>query len=208
MQENNPRSIEKKSMKIIDQEIGQLNCTGAEKKVIKRVVHATAEVKLAELVKFSPEAVEIARELIQNGADIITDVTMLKAGINKRKLKNFGGQVKCFIGDKNVRKRAEETGLTRSITAMRKAVNLDNRKIFAIGNAPTALFELLRLKEEEEIKIDFIVGTPVGFVGAEESKDKLMEADIPYISLKGKRGGSSIAASIINSIIYMIGDNS
>lgn len=208
MQETNPHAIEKKSMKIIADKIGQLDCTPQEAKTIKRVIHATAEIEMGDLVRFSPDAVNIARKLIEDGADIITDVNMLKAGINERRLEKFGGQVKCFISDEEIRKEAEKTGLTRSIISMRKAVKLDNRKIFVIGNAPTALFELIRMIDEDDEEIDFIVGTPVGFVGAEESKDKLMETDIPYISLKGKRGGSSIAASIINSIIYMIGDNS
>ena len=208
MQETNPHSIEKKSMKIIEEKIGQLNCTSQQSKTIKRVIHATAQLDTCEMVKFSDNAINKAKTLIKNGADIITDVNMLKAGINDRKLSKFGGEVKCFISEDEIRKKSNETGLTRSIMAMRKAVNLDNKKIFAIGNAPTALFELIRMKEEENAKIDFIVGTPVGFVGAKESKDKLMKTDIPHISLKGKRGGSAVAASIINSIIYMIGDKS
>lgn len=193
-------------MEIIDKKIGELDCTSQEAKIIKRVIHATAQIDMGDLVRFSPDAVNIAKKLIENGADIITDVTMLKAGINERRLANCGGQVKCFISDDDIREEAKRTGLTRSIMSMRKAVKIDNKKVFAIGNAPTALFELIRMIEEENVNIDFIVGTPVGFVGAEESKDKLMETDIPYISLKGKRGGSSIAVSIVNSIIYMIGD--
>ena len=193
-------------MEIIDEKIDKLDCTADQSKTIKRVVHATAEPKLAEKVKFSPQAIETAQKLIAEGADIITDVIMLKAGINKRKLKKFGGQIKCFIGDEDVREKAETRGLTRSIMSMRKAVNLDNKKIFAIGNAPTALFELIRLQEEEDGKIDFIVGTPVGFVGAAESKEELMRTDIPHISLSGKKGGSAVAVSIINSILYMMDD--
>ena len=208
MPENNPHKIEEKSMKIIDDKIGKLNCTNQQAKTIKRVIHATAQLDMGDLVRFSFDAVNKAKNLIENGADIITDVNMLKAGINERKLKKYGGQVKCFIADEDIRKKSENTGLTRSIISMRKAAKLDNKKIFAIGNAPTALFELLRLKEEENMNIDFIVGTPVGFVGAKESKDMLMKTDIPYISLEGKRGGSSIAASIVNSIIYMIDDKS
>jgi len=208
LQETNPHSIEKKSMEIIEKKIGQLDCTGQQAKTIKRVIHATAQLDTGELVKFSDDAINKAKSLIKDGADIITDVNMLKAGINDRELSKFGGKVKCFISDDQIRKEAKKTGLTRSIMSMRKAVNLGNKKIFAIGNAPTALFELIRMREEENKKIDFIVGTPVGFVGAKESKDKLMETDIPHISLKGKRGGSAVAASIINSIIYMIGDKS
>ena len=208
MQETNPHSIEKKSMKIIEEKIDKLDCTEKQAKTIKRVIHATAQLDTGDLVRFSSQAIDKALNLIIGGADIITDVNMLKSGINDRKLSKFGGEVKCFISEDEIRKKAKETGLTRSIMSMRKAVKLDNKKIFAIGNAPTALFELIRINEEENAKIDFIVGTPVGFVGAKESKDKLMETDIPHISIKGRRGGSAVAASIINSIIYMIGDKS
>lgn len=208
MPETNPDSIEKKSMQIIEDKIGQMECTEEQAKTIKRVIHATAQLDTGELLRFSDGALNEAQKLIKEGADIITDVNMLRAGVNNRKLSEFGGKVKCFISDDDIRAEAEATGLTRSIISMREAVKLDNKKIFAIGNAPTALFELIRLSREEDEEIDFIVGTPVGFVGAKESKDELMKTDIPHISLKGRRGGSAIAASIINSIIYMIGDKS
>ena len=208
MPETNPDSIEKKSMQIIEDKIGQMECTEEQAKTIKRVIHATAQLDTGELLRFSDGALNEAQKLIKEGADIITDVNMLRAGVNNRKLSEFGGKVKCFISDDDIRAEAEATGLTRSIISMREAVKLDNKKIFAIGNAPTALFELIRLSREEDEEIDFIVGTPVGFVGAKESKDELMKTDIPHISLKGRRGGSAIAASIINSIIYMIEDKS
>lgn len=205
MEESNPHEIEAKSMRLIDQEIGKLDCSKSELKTIKRVIHASAEPKLASKVKFSPEAVETLSSLIREGADIVTDVTMLKAGINERKLAEYGGELKCFISDPDVRKAAEKTSLTRSIMAMRKAVELPGKKIFAVGNAPTALFELLNLAETAK-KIDFIVGTPVGFVGAAESKAELIKSKIPHISLEGRKGGSAIAASIINSVLYMLED--
>ncbi len=206
MKENNPKKIETKSMELIEKEIGKLKCTKAERKTIKRVVHATATPELAKKVSFSPAAIKKAISLIQDGADIITDVNMLKAGINERKLAEYGGKLRCYIRDEEVIKNAKKTDLTRSIMAARKAAKLKGKKIFAIGNAPTALFELLRLKREENINIDFIVGTPVGFVGAKESKKELMQSDISHISLKGRKGGSAVAASIVNSILYMIGD--
>lgn len=204
MKDSNPRKIEEKSMRLIDEEIGKLDCSDSELKTIKRVIHASAEPALASKVKFSQDAIKIITELIKGGADIITDVTMLKAGINKNKLAEFGGEVKCFISDDDVRAEAEKTSLTRSIMAVRKAVKLPGKKIFAVGNAPTALFELINLSKKE--KINFIVGTPVGFVGAAESKAELMETEIPHISLAGRKGGSAIAASIINSVLYMIED--
>lgn len=205
MEDTNPYEIEAKSMRIIDQEIGKLDCSESELKTIKRVIHASAEPKLASKVKFSPAAIEKMSQLIKEGADIITDVSMLKAGINKRKLAEYGGEVKCFISDADVREKAEETSLTRSIMAMRKAVELPGKKIFAVGNAPTALFELLNLAEAGK-EIDFIVGTPVGYVGAAESKAELIASQVPHISLAGRKGGSAIAASVVNSVLYMLED--
>lgn len=205
MEDTNPYEIEAKSMRMIDQEIGKLDCSESELKTIKRVIHASAEPKLASKVKFSPAAIEKMSQLIKEGADIITDVSMLKAGINKRKLAEYGGEVKCFISDADVREKAEETSLTRSIMAMRKAVELPGKKIFAVGNAPTALFELLNLAEAGK-EIDFIVGTPVGYVGAAESKAELIASQVPHISLAGRKGGSAIAASVVNSVLYMLED--
>lgn len=205
MEDTNPYEIEAKSMRMIDQEIGKLDCSESELKTIKRVVHASAEPKLATKVKFSPAAIEKMSQLIKEGADIITDVSMLKAGINKRKLAEYGGEVKCFISDEDVREKAKKTSLTRSIMAMRKAVDLPGKKIFAVGNAPTALFELLNLAEAGK-EIDFIVGTPVGYVGAAESKAELIASQVPHISLAGRKGGSAIAASVVNSVLYMLED--
>lgn len=205
MEDTNPYEIEAKSMRMIDEEIGKLDCSESELKTIKRVIHASAEPKLATKVKFSPAAIEKMSQLIKEGADIITDVSMLKAGINKRKLAEYGGEVKCFISDEDVREKAEKTSLTRSIMAMRKAVELPGKKIFAVGNAPTALFELLNLAEAGK-EIDFIVGTPVGYVGAAESKAELIASQVPHISLAGRKGGSAIAASVVNSVLYMLED--
>lgn len=205
MEDTNPYEIEAKSMRMIDEEIGKLDCSESELKTIKRVIHASAEPKLATKVKFSPAAIEKMSQLIKEGANIITDVSMLKAGINKRKLAEYGGEVKCFISDEDVREKAEKTSLTRSIMAMRKAVELPGKKIFAVGNAPTALFELLNLAEAGK-EIDFIVGTPVGYVGAAESKAELIASQVPHISLAGRKGGSAIAASVVNSVLYMLED--
>lgn len=203
---NNPTAIEEKSMQIIAGALDKLDCTAEELITIKRVIHATAEPELARQVRFSPDAVNRAKNLLRQGADIITDVSMLQAGINKVKLAEYGGQVKCFIADSEVRSQAEKTGLTRSIMAMRKAIKLKQPKIFAIGNAPTALFELIRLYQLENQAIDFLIGTPVGFVGAAESKAELNKQDFPFITLLGRRGGSAVAAAIVNSLLYQLAD--
>jgi precorrin-8X/cobalt-precorrin-8 methylmutase len=129
---------------------------------------------------------------------------MVKAGVNKRIISRLGGEVNTFIGDKDVAEMAKEEGITRSMMAMRKAVKDKKNRIFLIGNAPTALFELIRLIREEQAGVDLIIGTPVGFVGAKEAKDELMKTDLPYITVKGRKGGSPIAAAALNAILYMI----
>jgi len=201
-----PEKIEEKSMEIIEKEIGKLNCSEEEKKVIKRVVHATADPDFVNLIQISHSALKSGLEALKKGVNIVTDVSMLKAGINKRKLASLGGKVNCYISDKDVAEKAKELGITRSMVSMRKAVEDKKNRILAIGNAPTALFEIIDLIKEGKVDFDLIVGTPVGFVGASESKEELAKLDIPHITVKGRKGGSPVAASIINALLYMIED--
>jgi len=201
-----PEKIEEKSMEIIEKEIGKLDCSEEEKKVIKRVVHATADPDFVNLIQISHSALKSGLEALKKGVNIVTDVSMLKAGINKRKLASLGGKVNCYISDKDVAEKAKELGITRSMVSMRKAVEDKKNRILAIGNAPTALFEIIDLIKEGKVDFDLIVGTPVGFVGASESKEELAKLDIPHITVKGRKGGSPVAASIINALLYMIED--
>jgi len=201
-----PEKIEEKSMEIIEKEIGKLNCSEEEKKVIKRVVHATADPDFVNLIQISHSALKSGLEALKKGVNIVTDVSMLKAGINKRKLASLRGKVNCYISDKDVAEKAKELGITRSMVSMRKAVEDKKNRILAIGNAPTALFEIIDLIKEGKVDFDLIVGTPVGFVGASESKEELAKLDIPHITVKGRKGGSPVAASIINALLYMIED--
>ena len=151
----------------------------------------------------SPDAVQKGIEALDNGADIYTDVEMVRTGISKPALKIRGNEVHCLIKDENVAKMAKELGVTRSIAAMRTFGKQLEGQIVAIGNAPTALYEVLRLALEEGIKPALIIGIPVGFVGAAESKDYLMEVSpVPYITVKGNKGGSPIAASVCNALLY------
>src|SRR6056297_2037916 len=187
-----PEKIEEKSMEIIEKEIGKLNCSEEEKKVIKRVVHATADPDFVNLIQISHSALKSGLEALKKGVNIVTDVSMLKAGINKRKLASLGGKVNCYISDKDVAEKAKELGITRSMVSMRKAVEDKKNRILAIGNAPTALFEIIDLIKEGKVDFDLIVGTPVGFVGASESKEELAKLDIPHITVKGRKGGSPV----------------
>ena len=199
----NPKAIEDKSMEIIYDYVKDLGLTDDEVRVVSRTVHASGDVEYAQLVKMSPDAVQKGIEALDNGADIYTDVEMVRTGISKPALKIRGNEVHCLIKDENVAKMAKELGVTRSIAAMRTFGKQLEGQIVAIGNAPTALYEVLRLALEEGIKPALIIGIPVGFVGAAESKDYLMEVSpVPYITVKGNKGGSPIAASVCNALLY------
>ena len=203
----NPKAIEDKSMEIIYDYVKDLGLTDDEVRVVSRTVHASGDVEYAQLVKMSPDAVQKGIEALDNGADIYTDVEMVRTGISQQVFVLFllyrNNEVHCLIKDENVAKMAKELGVTRSIAAMRTFGKQLEGQIVAIGNAPTALYEVLRLALEEGIKPALIIGIPVGFVGAAESKDYLMEVSpVPYITVKGNKGGSPIAASVCNALLY------
>jgi precorrin-8X/cobalt-precorrin-8 methylmutase len=130
---------------------------------------------------------------------------MAMAGINKRALKRYGGEVLCFIGDEDVARAAEQNGTTRSVEAMEKAASLDKPLIFAIGNAPTALVKLAELIEANRIRPALVIGVPVGFVNVVASKNLIMGTRVPYIVARGRKGGSNVAAAICNALLYMLG---
>ena len=203
-----PMEIENRSMEIIAPYLKELNLTDSEAKVYSRMIHAAGDVEYAPIIKIHPKAIEAAQVAIKNGCNIYTDVEMVRTGINKRTLSKFGGEVFCKVAEEEVKKLAESEGITRSMAAMRSFGKALNGSIVAIGNAPTALFEVLRLVREEDINPAVIVGIPVGFVGAADSKKALAEqSQIPFITVEGTKGGSPIAVAAINSIIYML-DNS
>lgn len=202
-----PMEIENRSMEIIAPYLKDLNLSDEEVKVYSRMIHAAGDVEYAPIIKLHPRAIEMARSAIKSGCNIYTDVEMVRTGINKRTLSKFGGEVFCKVADEDVRKLAESEGITRSMAAMRSFGDKLSNAIVAIGNAPTALFEVLRLVEEG-IKPAVIVGIPVGFVGAADSKKALVEQNqVPFITVEGTKGGSPIAVAAINAIIYML-DNS
>ena len=200
--------IEKRSMEIIAPYLKDLHLSNDEIKVYSRMIHAAGDVDYAPIIKIHSAAIEAAKTAIKAGCNIFTDVEMVRTGINKRTLSKFGCKVFCKVADEDVKQLAIDEGITRSMAAMRSFGDKLNGSIVAIGNAPTALFEVLRLVIEEDIKPAVIVGIPVGFVGAADSKKALSEQDIvPYITVAGTKGGSPIAVAAINAIIYML-DNS
>ena len=202
-----PMEIEHRSMEIIAPHLAGLNLSEAETKVYSRLIHAAGDVDYAPLIHIHPEAIRKAQEALQAGCDIYTDVEMVRTGINKRKLATFGGQVHCLIADVDIAELAKKEGITRSMAAMRHFGKALDKNIVAIGNAPTALFEVLRLMEEEGVRPACIVGIPVGFVGAADSKEALRQQEmVPYITVEGTKGGSPIAAAAINAMMYLIDD--
>ena len=203
-----PMEIETRSFEIIAPYIEKLNLREDEKKIYSRIIHAAGDVEYAPIIKISATAIDAAKAAILRGANIFTDVEMVRTGINKRTLKKFGGEVFCKVADDEVKNFAQREKITRSMAAMRMFGENLKGAVVAIGNAPTALFEVLRLVKEENISPAVIIGVPVGFVGAADSKAELFAQDkIPFITVEGTKGGSPIAVAAVNAILYLL-DNS
>ncbi|MCD4782085.1 MAG: precorrin-8X methylmutase [Candidatus Omnitrophica bacterium] len=197
-----PEAIEEKSMAIIEKEIKNLHCSFEERQIIKRVIHTTVDVDFGKSLIFHAKAIEIGLRAIKKGKTIVTDVHMVKSGIRAYDLKEFGNNILCFF-DKD-KKEPNPDNIPRAVLAMRKAGKSLNDSIVAIGNAPTALFELIDMVKSGDVKPALIIGMPVGFVGAAESKEELQQLDIPYITINGRRGGSTVAAAILNALIKIV----
>lgn len=203
-----PMEIENRSMEIIAPYLAELKLDEEATKVYSRIIHAAGDVEYAPIIRLHPEAIAAGKKALQAGCNIYTDVEMVRTGINKRKLASFGGEVFCQVADPRIAAIAKEQGITRSMAAMRDFGEQLNGSIIAIGNAPTALFEVLRMVQEEGLRPALIVGIPVGFVGAADSKEALAQNElVPYVTVEGTKGGSPIAAATINAIMYII-DNS
>ena len=201
-----PSEIETRSMALIAPYLQGLNLDERHTKVFSRVIHAAGDPDYANHIRIHPEAIDAAIAAICKGADVFCDVEMVRTGISKKTLAQYGGQVQCLIADPTVATLAKEQGITRSMAAFRTFGHQLDGAVVAVGNAPTALFELFRLMEEENVRPAVVIGVPVGFVGAAESKDLLQEkSNAPYITVLGNKGGSPIAASILNALLYMMG---
>ena len=199
-----PSEIEKESFRIIRKELaeaGKVIPKDVEPTVV-RVIHTTADFEYADTLEFSEGVIEKAKSAIRSGAHIVTDTNMALAGINKKTLAGYGGEVHCFMADEDVAKLAKERGVTRAYVSMEKAIEINAPLIFAIGNAPTALASLNRLWQEKGFRPELIIAVPVGFVNVVEGKDLIRNMDVPYIINAGRKGGSGVAAAICNSILY------
>lgn len=199
-----PVKIEKNSMEIIEEEMKDPSRFSEEElKVIKRVIHTTADFEYEDFTVFSKEPIEAFLSGLEDGLPIISDTNMIRAGINKRALKEFGSELHCYVSDEAIINKATETGMTRSRLGMDHAASQFDEALFVYGNAPTALARILELAEENKIRPRAIIGVPVGFVGALESKELLHTFDIPHITTLSRKGGSNVAVSIVNAIMYM-----
>ena len=203
----NPMMIEEKSFEMIQEIIDEINPEYefnniVEEKIIKRCIHTTADFEYLDILKISDTAIDNIVDALKNNATIYTDTNMALSGINKKRLETLGCKYKCLVADEETAKLAKEKQITRSMAAVEIAAQEPGRKIFVLGNAPTALYKVMEMKDSKELSVDAVVGVPVGFVGAAESKDELEKTDIPYIISKGRKGGSNLAAAIINAILY------
>ena len=219
-----PGDIEKRSMELISRE---MKTVPPEKHapVIRRVIHTTADFEYEETLTFSENAVESALSALRTGSPanrtkrpekdsqtadstvtIVTDTNMALAGINKAALSRLGCRAVCYMADPGVAEEAKRRGVTRAVVSMEKAAELKGPLIFAIGNAPTALLRLKELIDGGVLRPELVIGVPVGFVNVVESKEWIMESDVPYIVARGRKGGSTVAAAICNALLYMAED--
>ena len=199
----NPMEIENASMRIIESEIGEHSFSNEELLIVKRIIHTTADFEYKNLVEISKDAIEASKKVFKKSFTIYTDTNMALSGINKIALSKLNGKAICYVNLDEVHKVAKEKGITRSMAALEKACE-DNVDIFVFGNAPTALFKLKELIKSGKANPSLIIAVPVGFVGAAESKENLDELNVPYIRVKGRKGGSTVAAAIVNALMYNV----
>ena len=200
-----PNEIEKRSMEIITQELNGRTWPEPQFSIVKRCIHTSADFDYADNLCFSENAAMLGVEALRRGAVIVTDTKMAWSGINKKKLAEYGGEAYCFMSDEDVAKEAQERGCTRAAICMERGAALGKEVIFAVGNAPTALIRLYERIQEGKVDPALIIGAPVGFVNVVEAKELIMTAGVPYIVPRGRKGGSNIAATICNAMLYYKG---
>jgi len=198
-----PEEIEARSFEIIGELLGDRPPDPEHEHIIRRVIHTTADFDYVDSLYFSPEAGSRIRQALREGASVVTDTRMAQSGINRKALGGYGGEVHCFIGEEDTAREARSRGVTRAAVSMEMACSLEGPLVFAIGNAPTALIRLKELIEEGRIRPAGIIAVPVGFVNVVESKEQILSLEgIPLIVARGRKGGSNVAAAIVNAILY------
>lgn len=207
-----PADIERTSMSIITKELSERGLVIPEENlaVVKRVIHTTADFEFAETLRFTPGACRLGAEALSRGVHIITDTNMAKAGVSRPALKKFGGAVECFMAEPEIAQKAKENGTTRAVAAVEYAAATDPGAVLAVGNAPTALLRIAELMEHDGLRPALVIGVPVGFVNVVESKERIFEVcsrlGVPAIVAMGRKGGSTIAATICNALLYTAAD--
>ena len=200
------QTIEHDSFAIVDREAGAHAYTDAQWQIVRRMIHATADFEFNGLTRFHPQAVQAGLEAIAAGAPIVADVEMIGAGLSRPRLAHFGVQTHQFISDADVIAAAHAENTTRAVQAMRKAQRLGllQGAIVAVGNAPTALLEVVRLIDDAGLRPALIVGMPVGFVSAAESKEATQRLeDIPWMITAGRKGGSTLVVAAIHALLAL-----
>ena len=201
-----PGDIERRSFEIIQEELSLrgIYLEPENEMVIKRAIHTTADFDYAQNLVFSGQAVKRGTEALKAGAVIVTDTNMGLSGINKKRLSALGGEAFCFMADEDVAREAKTRQVTRATVSMEHAAHIDKPVIFAVGNAPTALISLYELMQKSDWRPAFIIGVPVGFVNVEAAKELILKTDVPHIVNRGRKGGSNVAAAIVNALLYQI----
>lgn len=198
----NPADIEIRSFEIITEELGHLNLSPELAPIVKRVVHTTADFDYARITEIQSGAVSSAVAALVAGCKIYSDTRMIIAGVSKPMLKKLNCELYTYVDDAEVAALSKEKGLTRSILGIEKAVEDPDTRIFVIGNAPTALVRLGELIQEGKVRPALVIGVPVGFVGASESKEFIKKTGVPYVVTNGRKGGSTVAVAILNALLY------
>lgn len=199
-----PEEIERASMEIISRELNRGDIPAERLGIVLRVIHATADFDFADTLVFSETAVAQGKAALLRGVAVITDTRMAASGVNARCVEGRGGVLRCYMADDDVAEEAKSRGVTRALVAMEHAVAEHPEAVFAVGNAPTALIRLCELIREGRARPSLVVGVPVGFVNVVESKETLLETDVPYIVARGRKGGSPVAAAILNALLYAL----
>lgn len=201
-----PEQIERTSFDIIDQEAGNHDFNEAQWSIVRRMIHTTADFEFKDMVRIHPRAIAAGINAIRNGKMIITDTNMARVGIRTQELAQFGATVKCYMNDPRIHEKAKSNGTTRAKAAVDMAADDMSDGIYVVGNAPTALLRLIELIHDGKVSPALIIGLPVGFVNAAESKAALLAMDYPYISNIGRKGGSNLAASVVNALTILAGE--
>ena len=201
-----PMDIEKQSFEIIEKEL-TTDIPAIYKPVVKRVIHTTADFSYETSMTFSEGVIENAVKALREGTDIVTDTNMAKSGINSRIAEKLGCTVNCYMTDKNVAQEAEKNQVTRAAVSVEKASKDNPGCIMVVGNAPTALMKIRELYDKGEFNPKLVIGVPVGFVNVVEAKEEIIDSKMSYIVARGRKGGSNVAAAIMNALLYMAVDD-